>query len=79
MAKDRNFDMITSISDSAGLKDQRGEDKKVATLKGDGTKQKKQIEIDVSWINSIKDYYGGAVTSYIIMAVREKMQRDKIL
>ncbi len=88
MAKDKKdfFGKMGAIGDSAGLKEVRKkmvvkpdtkenkeDEKKLSKLKH------KQISLDREWEQVIKEYYSGTVTSYITMAIREKMKRDGIL
>ena len=42
-------------------------------------KKVKTIQILVDWEEKIKEYHGGTISSYITMAIQEKMKRDGIL
>jgi hypothetical protein len=42
-------------------------------------KKIKTIQILIDWENKIKSYHGGTISSYIIIAIQEKMKRDGIL
>jgi hypothetical protein len=72
MAKNKKLDNLDLVMDSAHL----SENKKAATSK---KKKIKTIQILVDWEERIKEYHGGTVTSYITMAIQEKMKRDGIL
>jgi len=72
MAKEKNFDNLDLVMDSANLT----EKKKTSTNK---KKKVKTIQILVDWEEKIKEYQGGTISSYITIAIQEKMKRDGIL
>ena len=67
-----DFDELDLAIGSASLT----EKKKNSTNK---TKKVKTIQILIDWEDKIKEYHGGTVTSYITMALQEKMRKDGIL
>lgn len=87
MSKNKNniFGRMDNIAKSAGLKDTRNKKAGKGTTNvsenesDEPVMMYKQISIDRSWKNAIKSYYSGTLTSYIVLAVREKMKRDGIL
>ena len=75
MARKNILDHIEEVTESATLKEQI----KPRNI-GIKTKAKaKLIHIDPEWEKAISDYQGGTITSYIRLAIREKMKRDGIL
>lgn len=42
-------------------------------------KKKKLITIPIEWEKKIRDYHGGTVSAYILIALQERMQRDGLL
>lgn len=72
MAKEKNFDELDLVMDTAHL----SEKKKATTSK---EKKIKTIQILVDWEDRIKEYHGGTIASYITIAIQEKMKRDGIL
>ena len=42
-------------------------------------KKIKTIQILINWEDKIKKYHGGTISSYITMAIQEKMKKDGIL
>jgi len=75
MARKNVLDAIDRVTKEASLHEKPSE-----TPKRTKPKMKaKLIHIDESWEKAIKEYQGGTVTSYIRLAIREKMKRDGIL
>lgn len=72
MAKEKKFDNLDLVMDSANLTEKK---KSISSKK----KKVKTIQILVNWEERIKEYHGGTVSSYITMAIQEKMKRDGIL
>jgi hypothetical protein len=75
MARKNVLDDLDKVTEGASLKEQTKD-------KTTGTKSKakaKLIHIDPEWEKAISEYQGGTVTSYIRLAIREKMKRDGIL
>ena len=74
MARKKLLDEIDKVTAQASLQ--------TASASPEPTKPKmkaKLIHIDERWEEAIKAYQGGTVTSYIRLAIREKMKRDGIL
>ena len=46
---------------------------------GTTEKKKKLIAIPVSWEEKIRQHFGGTVSSYITIAIQERMQKDGLL
>ncbi|HHD79295.1 MAG TPA: hypothetical protein ENK98_06650 [Epsilonproteobacteria bacterium] len=72
MARKDNLDFVDQAVESANLQEK-------ASAPKDKKKKVKTIQILVDWENRIKEYHGGTVTSYITMAIQEKMRKDGIL
>lgn len=72
MAKEKNFDNLDAVMNSANLT----EKKKPSTNK---KKKIKTIQILTDWEDRIKGFHGGTIASYITMAIQEKMRKDGIL
>lgn len=72
MARKDNLDFVDQAVESANLQEK-------STPPKDKKKKVKTIQILVDWEDRIKEYHGGTVTSYITMAIQEKMRRDGIL
>ena len=65
------FDNIKKVKNSASMQEI------VTATKTD--KKKKVISIPVDWEDKIKITYPGTISSYILMAIQEKMKREGIL
>ena len=65
------FDNIKKVKSSASMQ----ESKKI--IKTD--KKKKIISIPVDWEEKIKSNYPGTISSYILMAIQEKMKREELI
>ncbi|MDD3591361.1 MAG: hypothetical protein PHO65_01835 [Sulfurovum sp.] len=72
MARKDNLDFVNQAVESANLQEKNNTPK-------DRKKKVKTIQILVDWEDKIKAYHGGTITSYITMAIQEKMKRDGIL
>ncbi len=72
MARKDNLDFVDQAVESANLQEKSNTPK-------DRKKKVKTIQILIDWEDKIKAYHGGTVTSYITMAIQEKMKRDGIL
>jgi len=72
MARKDNLDFVDQAVESANLQEksstQKNKEKKIKT-----------IQILVDWEEKIKAYHGGTISSYITIAIQEKMRRDGIL
>jgi len=71
MQKDKKFDNLDLVINSANLKENKTRSNK--------KKKVKTIQILIEWEEKIKEYHGGTISSYIIMAIQEKMKRDGLL
>jgi len=72
MARKDNLDFVDQAVESANLQE------KNSTTKNK-EKKIKTIQILVDWEEKIKAYHGGTISSYITIAIQEKMRRDGIL
>jgi hypothetical protein len=48
-------------------------------IKSDKEKKKKLITIPVDWEDKIREFHGGTVSAYILIALQERMQKDGLL
>ena len=65
------FDNIKKVKESASMQESK---KSTST-----DKKKKIISIPVEWENKIKATYPGTISSYILMAIQEKMKREELI
>ncbi|MDX9965903.1 hypothetical protein E0765_09590 [Sulfuricurvum sp. IAE1] len=72
MAKKNFLQNIEKVKSSAAM----SERKEGSSEKG---KKKKLITIPIEWEKKIRDYHGGTVSAYILIALQERMQRDGLL
>jgi len=72
MAKEKNFDNLDAVIESADLIENE-------KPKEQREKKRKTIMIFKDWERKIKEYHGGTIASYIHIAIQEKMKRDGIL
>jgi len=72
MARKDNLDFVDQAVESANLQEKSSTPK----IK---EKKIKTIQILVEWEEKIKAYHGGTISSYITMAIQEKMRKDGIL
>lgn len=49
------------------------------SIKSDKEKKKKLITIPTQWEEKIREYHGGTVSAYILIALQERMQRDGLI
>ncbi len=73
MAKKSFLANIEKVKSSAAMSEREEEHK---SEKG---KKKKLITIPVEWENKIREFHGGTVSAYILIALQERMQRDGLL
>lgn len=73
MAKKSFLANIEKVKNSAAMSEREDESKRE---KG---KKKKLITIPVEWENKIREFHGGTVSAYILIALQERMQRDGLL
>ncbi|HHB94451.1 MAG TPA: hypothetical protein ENK88_04830 [Campylobacterales bacterium] len=74
MAKKKNLDNLDVVIQSADLI----ENKKKSGNNSEEVKRK-TINIRKDWEKKIKAYHGSTISSYIHIAIQEKMKRDGIL
>ena len=74
MARKENLEFVDKAVESANLQEQNRQQ-----ANSNRDKKIKTIQIRVDWEEKIKAYHGGTITSYITMAIQEKMRRDGIL
>ncbi len=72
MARKDNLDFVDQAVESANLQERSSTTK-------NKEKKIKTIQILVDWEEKIKAYHGGTISSYITIAIQEKMRRDGIL
>jgi len=72
MARKDNLDFVDQAVESANLQEKNSTPKSKE-------KKIKTIQILVDWEEKIKAYHGGTISSYITIAIQEKMRRDGIL
>lgn len=73
MAKKTFLQNIEKVKSSAAMSERE------KSLKSDKEKMKKLITIPVEWEAKIRDYHGGTVSAYILIALQERMQKDGLL
>ncbi len=66
------FDNIKKVKDTAPMKE-------TITKTAKPKMKKKVINLPVEWEEIIKREYPGSVTSYILMAIKEKLKREELL
>ncbi len=77
MAKGDFLDDLDEVVEGADLQFPKKQD-----IDTSGTKvetKMKNLRIAVDWENRIKSFYGGTVTGYIVMAIKNQMKKDGIL
>jgi hypothetical protein len=70
MAKKSFLQNIEKVKSSAAMSEREDQ------VKSDKEKKKKLITIPVEWEDKIRDFHGGTVSAYILIALQERMQRD---
>lgn len=73
MAKKTFLANIEKVKNSAAMSEKEEE------TKGEKGKKKKLITVPVEWEKKIRDFHGGTVSAYILIALQERMQRDGLL
>ncbi|MFZ5375567.1 MAG: hypothetical protein ACOZBX_08515 [Campylobacterota bacterium] len=73
MAKKSFLQNIEKVKSSAAMSEREEGDK------GEKGKKKKLITIPVDWEKKIRDFHGGTVSAYILIALQERMQRDGLI
>ena len=73
MVKKSFLQNIEKVKSSAAMSEREDQDKR------DKEKKKKLITIPVEWEDKIREFHGGTVSAYILIALQERMQRDGLL
>lgn len=73
MAKKSFLQNIEKVKSSAAMSERE------ENLKSDKTKKKKLITIPTAWEDKIREYHGGTVSAYILIALQERMQKDGLI
>jgi low affinity Fe/Cu permease len=73
MAKKSFLQNIEKVKSSAAMSE------KEEKLQGEKEKKKKLITIPTQWEEKIREYHGGTVSAYILIALQERMQRDGLI
>lgn len=73
MAKKSFLQNIEKVKSSAAMSERE------EGIKHDKNKKKKLITIPVEWESKIREFHGGTVSAYILIALQERMQRDNLL
>ena len=73
MAKKEFLKNIEQVKSSAAMSEQQSN--KITSKE----KKKKLITIPVDWEDRIKEFHGGTVSAYILIALQERMQKDRLL
>ncbi len=73
MAKKSFLQNIEKVKDSAAMSERQD------VVKSDKAKMKKLITMPVEWEAKIRDFHGGTVSAYILIALQERMQKDGLL
>jgi low affinity Fe/Cu permease len=73
MAKKSFLQNIEKVKSSAAMSEREEQ------IKSDKEKKKKLITIPVDWEDKIREFHGGTVSAYILIALQERMQKDRLL
>lgn len=73
MAKKSFLQNIEKVKSSAAMSERE------ELVKSDKEKKKKLITIPVEWDDIIRQFHGGTVSAYILIALQERMQKDGLL
>jgi hypothetical protein len=73
MAKKSFLHNIEKVKSSAAMSERE------ESQKSDKEKKKKLITIPVEWEDKIREFHGGTVSAYILIAIQERMQRDGLI
>jgi len=73
MAKKSFLQNIEKVKSSAAMSERE------ENIKRDKEKKKKLITIPVEWEEKIREFHGGTVSAYILIALQERMQKDALL
>lgn len=73
MAKKSFLQNIEKVKTSAAMSERD------SRMKSDKEKKKKLITIPVDWEDKIREFHGGTVSAYILIALQERMQKDGLI
>lgn len=73
MAKKSFLQNIEKVKSSAAMSEREEH------LNHDKEKKKKLITIPTAWEDKIREFHGGTVSAYILIALQERMQKDRLL
>lgn len=73
MAKNSFLKNIERVKSSAAMSEREN------SVKSDKEKKKKLITIPVEWEAKIREFHGGTVSAYILIALQERMQKDGLI
>jgi len=73
VAKKSFLQNIEKVKSSAAMSERE------ESAKSDKEKKKKLITIPTQWEEKIREYHGGTVSAYILIALQERMQRDGLI
>lgn len=73
MAKKSFLKNIEKVKNSAAMSERE------SNVKSDKEKKKKLITIPTGWEDKIREFHGGTVSAYILIAIQERMQRDGLI
>jgi len=73
VAKKSFLQNIEKVKSSAAMSERE------ESVKSDKEKKKKLITIPTQWEEKIREYHGGTVSAYILIALQERMQRDGLI
>lgn len=73
MAKKSFLQNIEKVKSSAAMSERE------ESIKNEKGKKKKLITIPTLWEEKIREFHGGTVSAYILIALQERMQRDGLI
>lgn len=73
MAKKSFLQNIEKVKSSAAMSERE------ERVEHDKSKKKKLITLPVEWEHKIREFHGGTVSAYILIALQERMQKDGLL
>ncbi|MDD2265496.1 hypothetical protein [Sulfuricurvum sp.] len=73
MAKNSFLKNIEKVKNSAAMSERE------TSVRNDKMKKKKLITIPVEWEDKIREFHGGTVSAYILIALQERMRKDELI
>ncbi|WP_310439482.1 hypothetical protein [Sulfuricurvum sp.] len=73
MIKKSFLQNIEKVKSSAAMSERE------VKIKSEKEKKKKLITIPTGWEDKIREFHGGTVSAYILIALQERMQRDGLI